>query len=279
MKQLFGVIGNPIAHSMSPDMQNDAFANQGIDAYYHAFKVCTEDLKHAVMGMKAIGVQGFNVTVPHKTNIIPLLDRIDPLAKAIGAVNTVKYEDGDYVGYNTDGPGYVKGLLSILSNPLSSYKALLIGAGGAARGLYFSLIQAGLVNVDLANRTVTKAKILIEENPYRTKVQSKALSLEEAEDKLDEYHLIINTTSIGMSPKVEESPLSLKILIPNTIVSDIIYNPLETRFLREAKEKGAFIQNGLLMFVHQGALAFHIWTGIEPDLERMQNIVLNKLGG
>ncbi|MFS0780836.1 shikimate dehydrogenase [Bacillus sp. 1P06AnD] len=278
MKQLYGVIGNPIAHSMSPDMHNDAFAHQGINADYHAFKVDGQDLEDAVMGMKAIGVKGFNVTVPHKEAIIPFLDRLDALAEQIGAVNTVKLIDGKWVGFNTDGLGYVKGLCEQLDRPLSELRILLIGAGGAAKGIYYSLVHEGAKRVDIANRTVKRIESLLEGSENQS-VQSKGISLSEAEQSLSEYDLIIQTTSIGLKPNTDDMPIRLDNVRRSAFISDIIYNPLETAFLQAAKQKGCQTQNGLPMFVHQGALAFNIWTGISPDPERMKSIVLKKLGG
>jgi len=278
MKQLFGVIGCPISHSMSPDMHNDAFNDKDIDAYYQAFEVQPENLETAIIGMKALGIKGFNVTVPHKTEIIPLLDRVDPLAAAIGAVNTVKLENHQYVGYNTDGLGYVKGLLEKLpGGSLEKINILIIGAGGAARAIFYTLLQQGARKVDIANRTVKNAQTLIENSPFDS--ESDALSLIEAEQQIQSYHLIVNTTSIGMKPKVDEIPLVLNNIRRDTVVSDIIYNPLETKFLSEAKKFGAITENGIPMFIYQGALAFQIWTGIEPDIERMKQVVLKKLGG
>ena len=277
MKQLLGVIGDPIQHSMSPSMHNDAFEHLGINAQYYAFQVKPEDLEDAVKGMKAIGIKGFNVTVPHKTSIMPFLDAIDPLAEAIGAVNTVNCENGQYVGYNTDGLGYVTGLKEKLTAPLSAQKVLIIGAGGAARAIYFTLVKEGVSAIDVANRTLSRAEQLIKQCPYSA--DSKAILMEEAEKNLYQYTLIINTTSIGLSPNIDQMPLSLKHLRGDALVSDIIYNPLETKFLQEAKNKGASIQNGVPMFIHQGALAFQIWMGLQPDTERMSSIVLRKLGG
>ncbi|MFB6469383.1 shikimate dehydrogenase [Cytobacillus sp. Hz8] len=276
MKDLYAVIGDPIAHSMSPIMHNHLFQFYGVDAHYHAFKVETENLKAAINGFKAIGIAGFNVTVPHKMKIIPFLDEIDPLAREIGAVNTVVNRDGKFIGYNTDGSGYLKGLSSVydIQKDLS---VLLIGAGGAARGIYFTMAQSGVEHIDITNRTVEKAEQLIEECPYA--VQSNAVPLKEAEADLSQYDLVIQTTSIGMSPYMDRSPISLQNLCSNAFVSDIIYNPLTTKILHQAKEKGAKIQNGLDMFVFQGALAFEKWTGIFPDTDRMKNTVLTQLGG
>ena len=276
MKKLFAVIGDPIAHSMSPAMHNDLFQAYGIDAHYQPLHVRRENLKEAVIGLKAIGIAGFNITIPHKETIIPFLDKLDPLAEAIGAVNTVVNEDGKFVGYNTDGSGYLQGLLTLLPT-IKEKNILIIGAGGAARALYFTLAQAGVNRLDICNRTTQKAKQLINECPFH--VLSVAIGKEEAEKKLADYQLLIQTTPIGMSPNIESLPLSLHNLETDALVSDIIYNPLETKILREAKNKGAKIQNGLDMFVYQGALAFEKWTGIFPNIERMKNIVLNQLGG
>ncbi|WP_057764893.1 shikimate dehydrogenase [Cytobacillus praedii] len=276
MKKLFAVIGDPIAHSMSPAMHNDLFQAYGIDAHYQPLHVRRENLKEAVIGLKAIGTAGFNITIPHKETIIPLLDKLDPLAEAIGAVNTVVNEDGKFVGYNTDGSGYLQGLLTLLPT-IKEKNILIIGAGGAARALYFTLAQAGVNRLDICNRTTQKAEQLINECPFH--VPSAAIGKEEAEKKLADYQLLIQTTPIGMSPNIESLPLSLHNLETDALVSDIIYNPLETKILREAKNKGAKIQNGLDMFVYQGALAFEKWTGIFPNIERMKNIVLNQLGG
>lgn len=277
MNQIFGVIGYPIAHSMSPDMHNDSFKHLGIQAMYLPFAVRPEDLQDAIKGMKAIGIQGFNVTIPHKTDIMPFLDKIDSLAAEIGAINTVKLEGGEYVGYNTDGLGFVKGIKEQLQSSLADQKVLIVGAGGAARGIYYSLLQEGARHVDIANRTISKGEQLIAGKTSETK--SVVFSIAEAEKILSEYTLIINTTSIGMHPNINESPLSLKNMKPLALVSDIIYNPLQTKLLKEAANKGALIQNGIPMFVHQGALAFQLWTGKQPDTERMRKIVLTKLGG
>lgn len=276
MKKLFAVIGDPIGHSMSPAMHNDLFHHYGIDAHYHAFHIKKSHLEDAVKGFKAIGISGFNVTVPHKLDIIPLLDEIDPLALSIGAVNTVVNEDGKLIGYNTDGSGYVKGLLNELCT-LTELKTLIIGAGGASRAIYFSMANMGVKHIDITNRTVSKAEDLIQDCPYE--VASYALDLNSAETHLSQYDLVIQTTSIGMSPNVECEPLSLHNLNTKAFVSDIIYNPLETTFLHNAKNKGATIQNGLEMFVFQGALAFEKWTGILPDTDRMKNNILVQLGG
>jgi shikimate dehydrogenase len=277
MGKLFGLIGCPVSHSMSPLMHNDMFQRLGIDAYYHAFHVEKEHLKDAVQGIKALGIAGFNVTIPHKTAIIPFLDDIDEVASQIGAVNTVVNENGRLVGYNTDGPGFVRALSEELNIELEGKSILLIGAGGAARGIYFSLALSGAACIDLCNRTIEKAEQLISEQTLP--VLSSAYSIEDAAQILEKYDIIINTTSVGMHPNINETPICLKNLKKGAAVSDIIYNPLKTLFLKEAERRGALIQNGVGMFVYQGALAFEKWTGRFPNISRMKQIVIQQLGG
>jgi shikimate dehydrogenase len=257
-------------------MHNDLFSVFNVDAHYLPFQVQEEDLQDAVNGLKALGVGGFNVTIPHKSNISPFLDGVDELAASIGAVNTVVNEDGCLIGYNTDGPGFLKGLHAYLP-VIKGKKVLVLGAGGAARAIYFTLAKEEPQAVDIANRTIDKAWSLINDCPYS--ISSSALSLAEAEKNLADYDLIIQTTMIGMSPKIAEQPIYLDNLSKQSMVCDIIYNPFETQFLHDASIKGARIQNGIDMFVYQGALAFEKWTGIFPDVERMRENVLGQLGG
>ncbi|WP_154669787.1 shikimate dehydrogenase [Bacillus niameyensis] len=277
MMKLYGVIGDPIAQSMSPVMQGQEFQQLGIHAHYQPFHIKPKDLEDAVKGMKAIGVEGFNITSPHKTAIIPLIDKIDPLAEAIGAVNTVVREDDQFIGYNTDGEGFIKALQADWKEHFDNERVLIIGAGGAAKAIFYTLLSKGIVNIDICNRSVERAEKLILDCPYQG--NSTSLSLSSAEAELGNYDLIIQTTSIGMYPDLSSSPISLDALRSDTFVSDIIYNPFETAILTGAKQKGAQIQNGLGMFVYQGALAFERWTGIMPDVERMANTVKKQLGG
>lgn len=276
MKKLFAVLGDPIGHSMSPIMHNDLFSFYNIDAHYHPLQVKKEALSAAVKGLKAIGAAGFNVTVPHKSAIIPLLDEVDELAMEIGAVNTVVNEKGKLVGYNTDGLGFLQGLHSYISD-LTKNKVLIIGAGGSARAIYFTLAKAKPICVDIANRTVETAAQLIEDCPFP--VSSTAIPLEAAACQLAAYDVIIQTTTMGMYPNLSSQPISLEHLKEQALVCDIIYNPLETKLLNEAKQHEAKIQNGIDMFVFQGAIAFEKWTGIFPDVQRMKENVVRQLGG
>ncbi|PEW96525.1 shikimate dehydrogenase [Bacillus cereus] len=277
MKQLYGVIGNPIGHSLSPVMHNDAFEHLNMDAHYHAFLVEEAALGEAVKGLKALAISGFNVTTPHKVAIMEYLDEVAPLAKQIGAVNTVVHRDGKLIGYNTDGIGFVRALQSISKEPLQEKRILLLGAGGASRAIYFSLADVGVKAIDIANRTRDKAENLVA--GCLANVNSHALSLEQAAKAQGEYDIIIQTTTIGMHPHVEHTPLEIRSLKKGAIVSDIIYNPFETKILGDAKEQGAIIQNGIDMFVYQGALAFEMWTECVPNIDRMKQLVMRELGG
>lgn len=277
MANIYGVIGDPIAHSLSPLMHTDAFRSLNLDHCYFPFHVTSNHLEEAVKGMKVLGIAGFNVTIPHKTNIIPLLDQIDPLAKAIGAVNTVVRENDSFVGYNSDGSGFIRSLKEEWKRELEKEKVLIIGAGGAAKAIFYSLVHDGVQAIDICNRTTERAKQLVESCPYPS--ETNILTMNEAEKTLDSYSLIVQTTSIGMSPNMNETPLSIHNILPNTHVVDIIYNPFETALLKAAKEKGASTSNGLGMFIYQGAIAFEKWTGKVPDVRRMKQIVINQLGG
>ncbi|MEI5905764.1 shikimate dehydrogenase [Bacillus spongiae] len=274
MNRLFGVIGDPIAHSMSPLMHNAIISAHHLKGYYHPFHIKRKDLEVAIKGMKALGVEGFNVTIPHKESILPLLDKVDPLAKAIGAVNTVVREGDSLIGYNTDGDGFISSLEKTVCNEDS---VLVVGAGGAAKAIVYSLANKGIAHIDITNRTVEKAEEMLQKCPFPLK--GKALSLEIAEKHLNRYDVIIQTTSIGMHPYIEESPMEVRQLKKSAFIVDIIYNPSETKFLQEARKQGAQVQNGLGMFVHQGALAFEKWTGIQPNTMKMKQVVLNQLGG
>ncbi len=274
---VYGVIGFPISHSMSPVMHNGEFRALKLAHHYAAFEVHPDQLESAIKGMRALNIKGINVTIPHKVAVIRYLDEIDEEAKLIGAVNTIVNENGKLIGFNTDGQGYLLSLKSIINTSLALKKTLIVGAGGAARAIATALAKDGVQKLDIANRTVSKAQELIEHVNQLT--DGRALTIDEAEEQLSAYDIVINTTSVGMAPHIDETPLRVHHLKQGAIASDLIYNPLMTRFLKEAKAKGAIIDNGIGMFVHQGALAFKKWTGVEPNIERMKKTVLSKLGG
>ncbi|WP_102345520.1 shikimate dehydrogenase [Bacillus sp. Marseille-P3661] len=276
MGKLYGVIGHPIGHSMSPAMHNDQFSQLGFDCYYQAFDVEPAQLEKAIEGMRALGIAGFNVTIPHKVDIMKYLDEVNEEAKKIGAVNTVVNDNGRLIGYNTDGKGLVLSLQRLTGTEIQPKSVLIIGAGGAARAIFVTLANIGVARVDIANRTIQKAKQLIS---VTNTAESHAISMKEAEASLERYDIIINTTSVGMSPNIDDIPLELTNLKRGTILSDIIYNPIETKWLRMGASLGAITQGGVGMLVGQGALAFELWTGEKPDFMRMEEVVINRLGG
>lgn len=277
MGNLYGLIGHPIGHSLSSDMHNVAFQKHGIVAHYESFDIQPPDLQKAIEGMKAIGIAGFNVTVPYKVSVIQYLDEIDEEAERLGAVNTVINRDGRLFGTNTDGRGYLHALMNKVGQDLSDKSVLVIGAGGAARGVAITLDHHGVHRIDIANRTMAKANELIRDGVSHT-TSKQPLTLEKAMRQLGNYDVIINTTPVGMFPNVDEMPMYLNELKRGTLLSDLIYNPIRTKWLQEGEKRGATVLDGVGMFVGQGALAFELWTGISPDREQMRRTVLKLLG-
>ncbi len=265
MKKWFAVIGDPIAHSKSPNMHGAWFNEVEIDAAYLPIHVKREALESAVASLKILGASGWNVTIPHKQTIIPLLDELDPIAEKMGAVNTVvQLPDGRFKGYNTDGAGFVHSLEEVIGKDKKELEVLLIGAGGAARGIAFALQEYGYHKISITNRTVEKAEEMIAELG-----EGQALSIIEAEQSLDRFGILVQCTSAGLANSEFKLPLSLEKLQEGAIAADIVYNPLMTPFLIEAQKKDAKIVNGLGMFVHQGAIAFNYWLGQYPNTNNM----------
>lgn len=275
MKKWYSVIGDPIHQSMSPQMHDTWFLENDLDASYIPHHVEAAKLGMAVESLKHLGCSGWNVTVPHKTAIIPFLDEIDETAKHMNAVNTVVVTaQGHLRGYNTDGDGFVRSLEEQFGEEAKGKNVLVIGAGGAARGISFALEADGYGPITIANRTVEKAEQLADDLQSAT-----PSSLATAAKKLGSFGLIIQTTSVGMNYAETGLPIEMGNLAPNSIVADIIYNPLETAFLHEAKKRGAKTMNGVGMFVHQGAIAFEKWTKIRPNTKEMNKKITQKLGG
>lgn len=275
MKKWFAVIGDPIEHSKSPAMHNAWLEEMTIDATYIPVHVTSENLEAAVNGLKTLGTSGWNVTIPHKTTIIPYLDELDELAAKMGAVNTVvRTEEGKLKGYNTDGIGFVRSLEAAVGQGHKDKPVLLIGAGGAARGIAFAMQQQGYTNLTIANRTVANAQAIIKEMGV-----GQTISLEDAEESLADFSILVQMTSAGLSTGNFSMPFSLERLAKGAIVADIVYNPLMTPFLQAAEEKGATVVTGLGMFVHQGAIAFNYWLGEYPNTNSMIAQLKAQLGG
>lgn len=278
MHLLFGVVGDPVEHSLSPVIHEEFFRLTGLEGEYKKFYIQKGMLKEGIYNLLQAGVTGFNITIPHKTDIIPLLDNIDDTAQKIGAVNTVKVENGKLIGYNTDAEGYILSLQKV--DPDFTKKSfVLIGAGGAAKAIYYALIKNGVKKLDICNRTLKKAEDIIKE-ANQSVTTSKPLSFTELEENINAYDVFIQTTSVGMKPNIDDTPLYLKHFNGDgKIVSDIIYTPSETKFLHLAKEKGATTFNGLDMLLYQAALAFRIWTGEMPTIDTAKELVMKQLEG
>ncbi|QPQ29910.1 shikimate dehydrogenase [Lysinibacillus sp. JNUCC 51] len=275
MKKWFAVIGDPIEHSKSPAMHNAWFEELSLDATYIPVHVSSENLESAVAGLKTLGASGWNITIPHKTAIIPYLDELDELAQKMGAVNTVvRTKEGRLKGYNTDGVGFVRSLEEAIGKSHKDKPVLLIGAGGAARGIAFAMQQQGYTNLTIANRTVANAQAIVDEMGI-----GNAISLAEAEEILADFGILVQMTSAGLATGNFSMPFSLERLAKGAIVADIVYNPLMTPFLKAAEEKGATVVTGLGMFVHQGAIAFEHWLGEYPNTNSMIAQLKAQLGG
>ncbi|ADY74166.1 Shikimate dehydrogenase [Desulfurobacterium thermolithotrophum DSM 11699] len=274
---VYGIIGYPVKHSLSPLMQTAAFKALGIDAVYVPFEVEPENLGEAVRGLRALNVKGFNVTVPFKENVIEYLDFVDEDAEFLGAVNTVKIEDGKLTGYNTDADGFLKSLIEE-GVELKGKKITMFGAGGAARAVGYAVLKGGAKFLNIVNRNFSKGKIVGELLGKRGNVLVFPLREDSVATLLKDTDIIINTTSVGMKP---DDPLLFDYsLIPEGItVVDIIYNPAETLLLKAAKEKGCKIVNGLGMLIYQGAIAFEIWTEKKAPVEVMRRVLEEEIYG
>ncbi|MGE5545245.1 MAG: shikimate dehydrogenase [Bacillota bacterium] len=269
--RIFGLVGYPLGHSLSPLMHNLAFEAVGINAVYLAFPVKPEHVKLVVEAAKTFGIQGFNVTIPYKESIIPLLDQISPEAEACGSVNTVLIKDGLAVGYNTDGAGFMDSLEQ--EGVKVPAVAMIIGAGGAARAIGYQLAARGAITV-FVNRTPERAVSLAREITGITGQESWGMSWDDSRNAgfLQDTELLVNTTPLGMYPRIHEKPLfDLRMLNPAATVADIIYNPITTRFLQEAAQLGLKTINGLGMFVNQGVRSWEMFTGQKAPRQLMED--------
>ena len=260
--KLYGVIGNPVRHSLSPVIHNGAFKRLGWNAVYLAFEV--KHVERALEGIRGLGLKGVSVTLPFKTEVIPFLDKIEGLAKKIGAVNTIVNREGKLVGFNTDCSGALEALEEKMD--LGGKRVVLLGAGGAGRAIGFGLKERGCQLI-IANRSRDRGETLSRELKGYFIPMSSFVKMKAGELQAD---VVINTTSLGMVPQERETPIPKKLLRKGMVVMDIVYEPLQTKLLREAKEKGCLTINGLEMFIRQGATQFEIWTGRKPDLKQIR---------
>jgi len=271
------IIGDPVEHSLSPVMHNAAFKELGLNLVYVAFTVTRKELKDAVLGARSLGLRGLNVTMPHKNAVMNYLDETDSTAKAIGAVNTILNNQRKLIGYNTDGKG---AMIALQENGIypEEKKMLLLGAGGAAKAIAFQAAQE-VEELVILNRTSEKATKLAELlcKKFGKKVKGGALSAEVLKEELKNADILVNATSVGMHPDVNVSPVPPDLLRRDLCVMDIIYNPFETKLVKDAKAVGAKVVLGLEMLLYQGAVSFEIWTNCPAPVDVMRKAALNKL--
>lgn len=272
--KLVVLLGNPLGHSISPPMHNRVFEVLGMDYCYIPVEVTTEKLRKVFSGLCEMNVAGFNVTIPHKIDVIEYLDEIDPLAETIGAVNTICVQNGKTKGYNTDGEGFMRCLEEETKVSVRGKKIFLLGCGGAARAIAMTLAFHGAEKIYLNNRTTTKAEQLATD--INQKIRRCAEVVESSTKTFTTFiadsDILINSTSLGMHPDNDTMPIDASFLSPELIVADIVYNPLMTRLLKTAQEKGCTIVPGLGMLIYQGAAAFRLFTGVEPLVAEMSEV-------
>ena len=272
MIRLAGIFGYPLEHSISPRFQQAAFDHCSLDVSYKAWSVATDRLELEVRKLRDDGYLGANVTVPHKERVGAYLDDLEPLARALGAVNTIVKEDGRLVGYNTDAHGFMEALRKDGACDPKGLSVLVLGAGGAARAAVFALVDAGVASLTIANRTLARAELLAGEyEAASADVEAVPMQEPALAAVCKKADLIVNTTSMGMRHGTAEmeTPLKASSIRAQTIVYDLVYNPAETPLLVEAKAAGAKTLGGLPMLVYQGAASFELWTGTPAPVEVM----------
>ncbi len=275
--RLTALLGSPVAHSISPLMHNEAFQLLDLDYTYLCFEVNEKTLPAAVDGLKACGIRGFNLTMPNKNKIVELLDELSPAARLIGAVNTVVNDDGHLTGYNTDGVGYMQAVKDA-GYDITGKTITIMGAGGAATAICAQAALDGVEKIHIFARETSRfwdRTQKLAENINST-LPCKAV-LHENKDTaalaqaISESALLLNATSVGMAPNTEGTIIEdTSLYHPDLIVSDVIYNPRETRFLKEAREAGCRTFNGMYMLLYQGAEAFRLWTGKEMPVKEIK---------
>jgi shikimate dehydrogenase len=271
------IIGDPVEHSLSPVMHNAAFQKLGLNIVYVAFTVAKSELKDAISGARSLGLRGLNVTMPHKNAVMSYLDEVDSTAKSIGAVNTILNSHGKLIGYNTDGSG---AMVALQENGVSTDEAkmVLLGAGGAAKAIAYEAAQ-DVEELVVLNRTTIKAEQLANDlrKKFGENIKAGTLSSSVLKKELEDADILVNATSVGMNPDINMSPVPSELLTPQLCVMDIIYNPLETKLLKDAESVGAKVVSGIDMLVYQGAAAFEIWTNCPAPVGVMKKAALIKL--
>jgi shikimate dehydrogenase len=271
------VIGDPIEHSLSPAIQNAAFSALGLDFVYTAFRVEPSEVANALAGVRALGIVGLNVTMPHKEAVIAYLDKIDETAKFLNSVNTIHNKNGKLEGYSTDGIGALKALKENGADPHGK-RVVMLGAGAAARAIAYTLVQE-VDELVVLNRTVSEAKKLAEPLKCRfgNKIVADSIKPETVKEKICDTQILLNATFVGMKPNISQSLIAPSILKSELTVIDIVYNPVETKLALDAKAAGAKVISGIEMLIYQGAASFEIWTGKQAPVQVMRKAALEQL--
>ncbi|MEK3834253.1 MULTISPECIES: shikimate dehydrogenase [unclassified Paenibacillus] len=273
---LLGVMGDPIAQSKSPLMHGAALQALGLSGAYVPLHITPDKLGDAVQAIRTLGFRGVNVTIPHKVAVMEYLDRLDSSAVDVGAVNTIVNDNGILTGFNTDGIGYVRSLKTEAAPDLTGTRILVIGAGGAARGIVSALLKEQPAMVLIVNRNEERARQLA--NSFSSRGSLTGAGMDAVPGVLGSMDIVINTTSVGMYPHMEDMPIDPAGLHEGMIVSDLIYNPLHTRLLTESLKRGCTVHGGLGMFVYQGAYALEYWTGLVAPAAIMRQTIADCLG-
>ena len=270
MADTYAVIGDPIDHSLSPNIHNAAFRHLELDHSYIAYKISAGELAAGIDSLKKIRIAGFNVTIPHKIEIMKFLDDMDTTSKVIGAVNTVSNENGKLKGYNTDMIGFLDPIKK-KNLAIKDSQVLLLGAGGAARAIVTAMVKEKAGKITIVNRTLENANKLAE---FAKKIGGNVdtVSIQEANKLITDYKFIINSTSIGM--RNEPSPISTENISKDSIVYDIVYQPINTDLIKKSKENGATIIYGYEMLLSQAACSFEIWHKMEAPYDVMKKTLL-----
>ncbi len=273
MIRVIAIFGDPIEHTLSPYMHNAAFKALSLEFVYVPFKVEKEKIGEALSAMKLFSFAGANITIPHKESVIEYLDEVDEMAKRIGAVNTLVNKDGRLFGYNTDIYGFSHSLKEV---GFSGKKAYIIGAGGAARSVFLGLCSMSISEIYIFNRDIRRAKRLVEElSPAFPEIKVFIESFSNIRNSNFDTDIVINATSLGLNG--ENLPIPWNRVEGDPIFYDLIYNPIETPFIKEAKRRGYKAISGLDMLVLQGIESFRLWTGKKPPKDLMKKVVLEKL--
>lgn len=269
--ELVGVFGYPVAENPTGVMQEAAFRARGLNWRYLTIEVRPEQLADAMLGLRAFNMRGINLTIPHKVAVIPYLDRLSPEAEVMGAVNTVVREGDQLIGHNTDGKGFLRSVREDAGVDPQGKRIVFLGAGGAARAMTVELALAGAAHITVVNRTPGRGQELVKLLREKTPVEAEFAPWQGEYAVPAEADILVNATSIGLFPNVDEMPpVVMSSIQPGLLVCDVIPNPPRTAFLRAAEARGARTLDGLGMLVYQGAIAFQMWTGVEAPVDVMR---------